>query len=206
MASPGGWNLNDLEFSQTESQVRVFMLGTGGAEELPLDIFNSESESAHITALKQPAILVLESRRGRCVGFQAPRDFIQRTCQAWGMPPRFLGMIQKPGSLPLFVHLVEETQQKIKAINLGFRWGTWLLQLYRLFCHFEPEHASLRAFLSPRDVVQCPSVLDLIVSEKDVLQEHPLELFSLLVESCQQYVDCDAQEENKKMIEIGMSI
>ena len=206
MASPGGWNLKGLDFSQTETQVRVFMLGTGGAEEVPLDTINPESESAHETALKQPVILVLESRGGNCVGFQAPRDFIQRTGQAWGMPPHFLGMIQKPGSLPLFAHLVEESQQGIKAINLGFRWGPGHSNFLVFFCRFEPENSTLRAFLSSRDVLQCPSVLDLMASEEDVLREHPLELFSLLIDSCRQYVDCDAQKENKRMIEIGISL
>ncbi|KAH7228647.1 hypothetical protein B0J15DRAFT_473276 [Fusarium solani] len=210
MARPGGWNLNGLEFSQ-EHEVRALIFGDGRAEEVPLDVFISERDSSHITALKRSTIQILEARGGHRAGFNASRDLVERICQSWGIPELFQRKINKPGSLPYFAQLAEKTSPPtqtrcIKAINLGFRWGPGHSNYLVCFGRFDFENSTFRAFLSSRDVLKCPSALELMAGELDTLHGHPLELFRLILESCEQYIDRDAQDCNKKMIEIGASL
>ncbi|KAH7153586.1 hypothetical protein EDB81DRAFT_791634 [Dactylonectria macrodidyma] len=210
MARPGGWNLNGLDFSQGP-EVRALIFGNGRAEEVPLDAFISEKYSSHIAASKRPTIQVLESHGGHRAGVGASRDLFEQICQSWGIRELFQQKINKPGSLPYFVHLSEEASlptktRCIKAIDLGFRWGPGHSNYVVFFGRFDFENSTFRAFLSSRNVLRCPSALELMVSKSDALRGHPLELFHLILECCEHYIDRDAQDCNKKMIEIGASL
>jgi hypothetical protein len=210
MASPGGWNANGLGFSNENANIRVFI---DGAEQVPLAKFFSDL--AQEVSDKETKLLVLESccRKESCVGFGATRELVERVCQSWGVPLSFLRRIMKAGSLPCFVHLAEikqeplaEENQESSALNLGFRWGeghdVWMV----VFGRFDLQSSTLRLFVSSQHILGSSKLLDLMTRESCLLQENPLEIFGLLLESCGRYVDEKAQHCNRVMLAMANSL
>jgi hypothetical protein len=212
MAKPGGWNKTGLQFNDTDNDLRFFLLNSQGAEELPLEAMTSD-ETSISTKLNEARIQLLESRdlptAYKRVGIRATQEFVERLCHTWNIPAEFLLNVRKPGALPWFLHQVEEDRgnavkfPKLKALNLCLRWGPGHDAFVVMFGRYDVESSTLRAFLSSRTVAGDISVLDLFKTNAHELLQHPLQLFGMLMGLCESYVDADAQEQNKKNIEVG---
>lgn len=212
MAKPGGWNKSPLQFNDIEDDHRLFLLDSQGAEELPLESLDLDA-STFSAKLNDASIQLLESRdlptAEKHVGIRATQEFMEKLCYTWNIPAEFLLKVRKSGSLPWFSHQVEEdqcnegTSPKLKAVNICLRWGPGHDVFVVMFGRYNFERSTLRAFLSSRTVIGDTSVLDLFKTHGHELYQQPLQLFGLLMGLCETYVDADAQEQNKRNIEVG---
>ncbi|KAB5569961.1 hypothetical protein GE09DRAFT_1270680 [Coniochaeta sp. 2T2.1] len=152
-------------------------------------------------------VQILESRGGDCAGFQASRGYVEVVCEAWSIPAAFLRQVVKPGALPCFAYLLEkQATGGLEAVNVCFRWGPGHSNFLIFFGRFDSGESTLMAFVSSRDIIHQPSILDLLTNHAEELADHPLRLFGLLLEQCERYVDTHAQERNRRMLAIARSL
>ncbi|KAK0646924.1 hypothetical protein B0T16DRAFT_458801 [Cercophora newfieldiana] len=208
MAKPGGWNKNGLQFNDNNNELHLFELGKEGAKERPL--LTSEQTSYFEAHPPTSKIQLFESRdapqphRMMSAGIRATREFAETTCRYWGMPPDFLDRVCRPGALPWCFYQVEETSSgELKALDVCFRWGPGHDAFVVMFGRYDMQQSTLKAFLSSRTVIGDVSMLELLNTHAPDLCEHPLQLFGVLMGLCESYVDADAQEQNRKNLEIG---
>lgn len=215
MAKPGGWNKEGLQFNEINNELKFFILVGQGAEELPLDILSSKHASIS-TKVNDASIQLLESRdpprldRYLAAGVRAPKSFVETVCRLWEIPMDFLVKARRPGALPWFSHQAEEesgsdttTSLRLKALNFCFRWGPGHDGFVIMFGRYDIQKATLKAFLSSRTVIGDVTVPDLFNGHSDELRRQPLRLLGLLMGVCEFYVDMEAQEQNKRSLEVG---
>ena len=212
---PGGWNKDGLQFSEIDNELKFFVLAGQDAEELPLDIFASNHASI-LAKLNGANIQLLESRdppilgRDLAAGVRATESFVESVCRLWEIPMDFHTKVRRPGALPWFSYQVEEESgsdttkpPRLKALNFCFRWGPGHDGFVILFGRYDVQKATLKAFLSSRTVIGDVTVLDLFNGHSDELLRQPLRLPGLVMGICEFYVDMEAQEINKRSLEVG---
>jgi len=211
---PGGWNKNGLQFNDDTNELRFFVLGSQGAEELPLDAATSEVPLIS-TKVNKTRIQLLESRdvssppKNLAVGIRATESFVQSTCRQWNISADFLDKVRRPGALAWFSSQVEEARYdttgppKMKALEVCFRWGEGHNVFVVIFCRYDLQNLTFKGFLSSRTVMGDVSVLELLNRHAHPLFEQPLRFLGFLMGLCESFVDTDAQEQNKKNLEIG---
>jgi hypothetical protein len=217
MASPGGWMSSGPAYS-TENNLRYCRLLYNQVETLSTEAFLSASGLPDNESTRTSSIHILESCGGVelsgekvVVGFNAPRNFVMEACSQWRIPSSFVQSILKPGSLPRFEYSLELSP--LKAINIGFRWGSGHDNFIIAFGRYEVATSSLNMMLSWRDILDYKaldcnmldfcSVSDLMKAKQSELQRSPLLLIGFLLECCQQYTDLKAQQYDIQMLETG---
>jgi hypothetical protein len=220
---PGGWNSEGLGFSDGRLSVQGYVVNhSEGVREVQAQSLTADENWKQPQSRQESRLQIIESVGGQdvdtehsvAVGAHAPRAWVQEVCTGWGMPWSFLRRILKPGALPCFVSLVEEEPSSsaeknvscLKAINLGFRWGAGHGNYVVFFGRFDVKTLTLRGFLSSLNVLDGSTIWHILDENKTMLMESPLEFVTLLLESCEQYVDRCAQDMNKIMLEVGVSL
>ena len=156
--------------------------------------------------------------RENVVGFNAPRKFVMAACSQWGMPFSFVQHILKPGSLLRFEYSLELSspsvnRSQLKAINIGFRWGSGHSNFIVVFGRYDVVTSSLNMILSWKDILDYKalgcnlldfdSVSDLMKANKSELQHSPLLIIGFLLECCQEYSELRAQQYDHQMLGNG---